>query len=69
MRSLFLNAINNKIYEIKNVNVIHGPEREGDIKHSLASIEKAKNLLGYRPSHLFKDGLKVAVNWYWENLR
>ncbi|OFX88776.1 MAG: Vi polysaccharide biosynthesis protein VipB/TviC [Bacteroidetes bacterium GWF2_33_16] len=55
--------------QIKNVNVIHGPEREGDIKHSLASIEKAKNLLGYRPSHLFKDGLKVAVNWYWENLR
>jgi UDP-N-acetylglucosamine 4-epimerase len=55
--------------QIKHVETIHGPEREGDIKHSLASIGKAKKLLGYNPTHLFKDGLKEAVNWYWENLR
>lgn len=55
--------------EINNVKVTHGSERDGDIKHSLASIQKAKDLLGYNPTHLFKDGLKEAVTWYWENLR
>ncbi len=55
--------------EIKNVEVIHGPNRTGDIPHSLASVEKAKRLLGYYPSHDIKTGLKEAVNWYWENLK
>jgi len=55
--------------EIKKVEIIHGPERIGDIPHSLASIEKAKNLLDYLPSHDIKAGLEEAVTWYWENLR
>ncbi|MDX9696092.1 MAG: SDR family oxidoreductase [Bacteroidales bacterium] len=55
--------------QIKQVDAIHISERDGDIKHSLASIEKAKKLLGYSPTHLFKDGLKEAVNWYWENIK
>jgi UDP-N-acetylglucosamine 4-epimerase len=55
--------------EIGNVEIIHGPNREGDIPHSLASIEKAKKLLNYNPKYSFKDGLKEAVKWYWENLK
>src|SRR5690606_2800269 len=55
--------------EIANVEVIHGPNRQGDIPHSLASVDKAKNLLGYEPSHAIKDGLKEATHWYWENLK
>lgn len=54
---------------IKNVPVIHGPERKGDIPHSLASIEKAKTLLNYQPQYSFDQGLKEAVKWYWENLK
>ncbi|MBF0695036.1 MAG: SDR family oxidoreductase [Flavobacterium sp.] len=54
---------------IKNVAVIHGPERPGDIPHSLASIDKARKLLGYDPAFSFQNGLKEAVKWYWENLR
>jgi UDP-N-acetylglucosamine 4-epimerase len=54
--------------EIANAAVIHGPNRIGDIPHSLASIEKARSLLGYEPKYLFKEGLKEAVKWYWENL-
>jgi len=54
---------------IKDVEVIHGPNRQGDIPHSLASIEKAKSLLGYQPSHTIGQGLKEAVQWYWENLK
>lgn len=55
--------------EIKNIEVIHGPNRAGDIPHSLASVEKAKQLLGYAPTHTIDKGLKEAVNWYWENLK
>lgn len=55
--------------EISNVEAIHGPNRVGDIPHSLASIEKAKRLLGYEPTHTIDKGLKEAVKWYWENLK
>lgn len=55
--------------EIANVEVIHGPNRQGDIPHSLASVEKAKKLLGYEPSHVIKEGLKEATKWYWDNLK
>jgi UDP-N-acetylglucosamine 4-epimerase len=54
--------------EIRNVEVIHGPNRPGDIPHSLASIDKAHKLLGYNPKYNFKDGLREAVQWYWHNL-
>lgn len=54
---------------IKNIATIHGPARAGDIPHSLASIEKAKQLLAYEPTHNIQQGLKEAVSWYWENLK
>jgi len=54
--------------EIAAVEVKHGPNRPGDIPHSLASVEKAKNLMGYDPEFKIEEGLKEAVNWYWENL-
>lgn len=54
---------------IAEVEVIHGPNRVGDIPHSLASIDKAKKLLNYNPKFAFKDGLKEAVEWYWNNLK
>jgi UDP-N-acetylglucosamine 4-epimerase len=53
---------------IKAIEPVYGPERTGDIPHSLASIEKAKQLLGYSPTHNIKQGLKEAVDWYWKNL-
>lgn len=54
--------------EIAKVEVKHGPNRPGDIPHSLASVDKAKELLGYQPTHKIEAGLKEAVEWYWENL-
>ena len=53
---------------IANINPIYGPNRAGDIPHSLASIEKAKERLGYNPLFSMKEGLKEATKWYWENL-
>jgi UDP-N-acetylglucosamine 4-epimerase len=54
---------------IGSVEIVHGPNRPGDIPHSLASIDKAKQLLAYDPQYSFRDGLRQAVKWYWENLR
>lgn len=54
---------------IAGVNAVHGPNRVGDIPHSLASIDKAKKLLNYNPQYSISQGLKEAVKWYWENLK
>lgn len=53
---------------INDVEILHGPNRIGDIPHSLASIDKAKQLLRYNPKYNLRDGLKKAIKWYWENL-
>jgi UDP-N-acetylglucosamine/UDP-N-acetylgalactosamine 4-epimerase len=55
--------------EIANIEVIHGVNRAGDIPHSLASIDKAKEMLGYNPKYSLQEGLKIAVDWYWNNLK
>lgn len=55
--------------QISTIEPTHGPNRLGDIPHSLASIEKAKRLLAYYPKYSMRDGLKEACRWYWENLR
>jgi len=54
--------------KIKELQTIHGPNRAGDIPHSLASIDKARRLLGYDPKFSVRAGLKEACGWYWENL-
>lgn len=55
--------------EIANVIPTHGPNRVGDIPHSLACVDKAKRLLGYNPKFSMKQGLKEACGWYWNNLK
>ena len=55
--------------EISQIEIQYGPNRQGDVPHSLASIDKAQKNLGYQPSHIFSKGLKEAVDWYWKNLK
>ena len=55
--------------EIANIKIIYGPQRVGDIPHSQASIDKANQLLNYKPTHGFEAGLKEAVEWYWEKFK
>ncbi|QLC67454.1 SDR family oxidoreductase [Flavobacterium sp. LPB0248] len=55
--------------KIKDIPVVYGENRAGDIPHSLASIEKAKRMLGYNPKYSLQEGLKEAVGWYWNNLK
>ncbi|HZJ80754.1 MAG TPA: LPS biosynthesis protein WbpP, partial [Dysgonamonadaceae bacterium] len=66
--NLLRDTLSNYDAEIGKVEIKHGPNRAGDIPHSLASIEKAKRLLGYEPTHRINEGLREAVSWYWENI-
>lgn len=61
----FLSKFDPKIAKIEP---IHGPNRAGDIPHSLACIDKAKQLLGYNPQYSMRQGLQEAVEWYWGSL-
>ena len=54
---------------IEKVEIKYGPPRQGDVPHSLASVEKAKHHLGYNPQYKVGAGLKEAIQWYWDNLK
>jgi UDP-glucose 4-epimerase len=64
-----LNTLLQLIAEImgKKVRPIYETERPGDVKHSLASIERAKNILGFLPTINFREGLKRTVAWFAQN--
>jgi UDP-N-acetylglucosamine/UDP-N-acetylgalactosamine 4-epimerase len=61
----FLSKFDTRILEI---DPLYGPSRFGDIKHSLASIEKAETLLGYTPVVDVKTGLEETVKWFRNHL-
>lgn len=52
----------------KDIQPIFGPDRKGDIKHSNADINKAKELLGYDPDWSFERGIEAAIDWYKKNI-
>ena len=62
----FLGEFDSKIEKIE---IKYGPDRKGDIPHSLANIDKAKLMLGYLPTQNLQQGLKEAVKWYWEKFK
>lgn len=47
-------------------NLKYGPERAGDVKHSLADLSSARNFLGYEPQVMFEEGLNRTIAWYRE---
>lgn len=55
--------------EILELDAKYGPNRVGDIPHSLADISKAKTLLGYNPKYSVKTGIVEAAKWYFEYLK
>ena len=66
-------SLNEVIHELEKitsavVNVKFGLERKGDVRHSEASIEKARMNLGYYPTHSFKNGLLDTIEWYKNNI-
>lgn len=57
-----------KLNANSNLEVVHGPERKGDIPYSLADIGKAVELLDYQPELKIKEGLRKTFNWYQSKL-
>ena len=60
-----LNELVERINKVIGTNITpeHGPDREGDVRHSLADITKAKQLIGYEPQVDFDDGLAQTAAW------
>lgn len=54
--------------EVASAEPVYGPFREGDVRHSLADISKARKLLGYEPEYTVSQGLAIAGQWYAKNL-
>jgi UDP-glucose 4-epimerase len=57
-----------KLLNKENIKPVYVPPRPGDIKHSLADVRKAKELIGYVPFVSFEEGIAKAIDWYKENL-
>ena len=55
--------------EVAKIPLQFGSKRLGDIPHSKASIEKAKKLLNYSPTHTFEEGIEASLEWYYNNLK
>ena len=55
--------------EIQDIQPQYGPQRAGDVPHSQASIEKAKELLGYDPKYKFAQGIEESIAWYWAQMQ
>ncbi|MFT5891684.1 MAG: UDP-N-acetylglucosamine 4-epimerase [Dokdonia sp.] len=54
---------------IQEVAIGYGSERVGDVPHSLASIEKATDLVGYTPKYDLEKGIQESMGWYWKHLK
>lgn len=54
---------------VSQVEPIYGPNRNGDIPHSLASIIKAQNVLEYKPKNDSKKGLELVASWYFNKFK
>ncbi len=69
-QAVTVNEIIEMINEIlgKNIKPTYTAPRPGDVKHSLADITLAKKLIGFKPKVSFKQGLRMAINWYRDNL-
>jgi len=65
---LLVNYLGEYDQKIRQITPFYGPNRQGDIPHSLASIEKIKLVLGYEPKYDAKEGFKLACEWYCNNL-
>jgi len=69
MGEVIKKGLTNYKKEIAEIPIKFGSKRLGDIPHSKASIEKAKKLLNYSPTHTFEEGIEASLEWYYNNLK
>jgi UDP-N-acetylglucosamine 4-epimerase len=59
--------LSNRFHHLNNAQPVYRDFRAGDVRHSLADIGKANDLLGYQPTHRIAEGLHSAMDWYINN--
>ena len=62
--ALMLKSLTKRIHDFRERKPSYQTFRAGDVRHSLADIQKAKSLLGYQPTHRLHEGLEEAMDWY-----
>jgi UDP-N-acetylglucosamine 4-epimerase len=62
-------GLKEKLPELQIKKPIYRDFRAGDIRHSNANIERAKELLGYEPTHNLEQGLKESIEWYIDDIK
>lgn len=67
--SAIKNGLEKQLPELKIKDAIYRDFRAGDIRHSNANISKAKELLGYEPTHNLEQGLKESLAWYIQDIK
>lgn len=67
--NILRDSLSKEFDHLRNSSPIYRDFRAGDVRHSQANIDKAKEKLGYEPSHQVKDGLIEAMDWYIKNLQ
>ena len=70
VNAVTVNTVVKTITELleKDIKPVYAPPRPGDIKHSLADVSLAKEVIGYEPKITFDEGIRMAIDWYSENL-
>lgn len=70
-KRITINELKSLICEVagKETEAVHGPPRPGDVRHSLADISKARELLGFEPRYTLKKGLEETIRWFSNELR
>lgn len=70
VNAVTVNTVVKTITELleKDIKPVYALPRPGDIKHSLADVSLAKDLIGYEPKISFDQGIRMAIDWYRENL-
>lgn len=66
--NMIQSRLRDRVNTLKKQQPVYRDFRPGDVRHSLADISKAKNLLGYQPSHVINKGLDEAMDWYVNNI-
>ena len=69
MTEQLIHGLQKLVPELSKIKIEFGPERLGDVPHSQASIDKAKKLLDYKPTHNFSQGLDASLEWYYKTLK
>ena len=69
-RRISVNQVFNHIRRLlgSDIQPQHGPDRPGDVKHSVASVDRAGQVIGYHPQVYFEEGLARSIEWYRRNL-